>query len=41
MRRGIQLDGNLTFTGKCVAINGTGEGGSGVALRTLRKPNLQ
>ncbi|HIA7423876.1 TPA: beta strand repeat-containing protein, partial [Escherichia coli] len=32
--RGIQLDGNLTFTGN-VAINGTGEGGSGVALRTL------
>ncbi|MCZ6093392.1 hypothetical protein O5171_00185 [Escherichia coli] len=34
VRRGIQLDGNLTFTGN-VAINGTGEGGSGVALRTL------
>ncbi|HIA3424041.1 TPA: hypothetical protein ACWP5X_005679, partial [Escherichia coli] len=34
MGRGIQLDGNLTFTGN-VAINGTGEGGSGVALRTL------
>ncbi|HIH3561157.1 TPA: filamentous hemagglutinin N-terminal domain-containing protein, partial [Escherichia coli] len=32
--RGIQLDGNLTFTGN-VAINGTGEGGSGVALRAL------
>ncbi|EHB4542135.1 filamentous hemagglutinin N-terminal domain-containing protein, partial [Escherichia coli] len=32
--RGIQLDGNLTFTGN-VAINGTGEVGSGVALRTL------
>ncbi|HBH5166096.1 TPA: DUF1533 domain-containing protein, partial [Escherichia coli] len=34
MGRGIQLDGNLTFTGN-VAINGTGEGGSGVALRAL------
>ncbi|EGK2796503.1 filamentous hemagglutinin, partial [Escherichia coli] len=32
--RGIQLEGNFTFTGN-VAINGTGESGSGVALRAL------
>ncbi|HAO2825418.1 TPA: filamentous hemagglutinin N-terminal domain-containing protein, partial [Escherichia coli] len=32
--RGIQLEGNFTFTGN-VAINGTGEAGAGVALRAL------
>ncbi|HBB9854886.1 TPA: hypothetical protein JLV34_004681, partial [Escherichia coli] len=32
--KGIQLEGDFTFTGN-VAINGTGEAGTGVALRAL------